>query len=261
MKAFGEILLIFLLCTQSVQAIILTPKLSDEGETSGPNHKFMDPKVDYARFGGRISDKDDSGHILKVKVENNNAKFFKAGDLVKFKVNGQDKGRFCVGSVRTIEDFYFSIYVQDFSPCWDETVYFPRGLQLNFLARKLEQRVFEASKYREILILRKEDFLKQLNEINHFLWSYDQKRLQAAADYDARINEIKREKQIALDNLIQKKQENITLQSELIKKLDSLDGELKHYRVERQELLLDRWAMDHEQDLPVLRRPQKIKAP
>ena len=261
MKAFGEILLLFLLFPTLGKAILLTPKLEDKGVLSDSNHKFMDPKVDYSRFGGRVSDKDDAGNILKIKVENNNAKFFKAGDLVQFKVNNHDRGRFCIGSVRTIEDFYFSIYVQDFSPCWDTSTYFPRGLQLNFLARRLEQRVFEASKYREILILRKEDFLKQLNEINHFLWSYDQKRLQAAADYDAKINALKREKQLALDNLIQKKQENITLQSELIKNLDSLDGELEHYRIERQELLMDRWAMDHEQDLPVLRRPQKIKAP
>ncbi len=78
MKAFGEILLLFLLFPTLGKAIILTPKLEDKGVLSDSNHKFMDPKVDYSRFGGRVSDKDDAGNILKIKVENNNAKFFKA---------------------------------------------------------------------------------------------------------------------------------------------------------------------------------------
>ena len=169
----------------------------------------MDPEVDYTRFGGRVTDKDKSGHILKIHVENNNTKFLKAGDVVKFKVNNQDLGEYCEANIRSIEDFYYTIYVTTFSKCWKNAQYLARGLQLNFVTKKLEQRVFEASKYRELLILRKESFLKQLNDINQFLWTYDQARLQAAAEFDQQINQLEREKQIALDNLIQKKQENI----------------------------------------------------
>ena len=260
MKAFGEFVFYsILLFSGMAQAIILTPKLENGKQVSQDTNYYMDPKVDYTRFGGRLTDRDDSGHILKIHVENNNTKFFKAGDLLRFKVNNQDLGEYCEGSVRSVEDFYFTIFVTDFSKCWRKEQYFPRGLQLNFVTRKLEQRVFEASKYRELLILRKESFLKQLNDINQFLWTYDQARLKAAADFDKQINELKRAKQVALDNLIQKKQENILLQSELIKKLDIIDQDLKHYKVERQEYLTDRWAMDQDQGLPVLRRPQEMK--
>jgi hypothetical protein len=262
MNSFGEYLLIItLLFSASVHGIILTPKLPDQGAVTRQNNSFMDPKSDYSRFMGRVTDKDDSGNILKVKVENNNSKFLKAGDFIYFKVNNQEKGKFCKASVRSVEDFYFSMYVRDFEACWDTSKYFPRGMQLNFKTKKLAQRVFEASKYRELLILRKESFLGQLNDINHFLWTFDQQRLKSAAQYDEEINALLREKRLALDNLMHKKQESILLQTELIKKLDSVDESLNHYKVERQEYLTDRWHMDHEQDLPVIRRPQKMKRP
>lgn len=260
MSRFGEFLLVLIsLISLNATAIIMEPKLPDGGVMAPENNKFMDPNSDYTRFMGRVSDKDDSGKILKIKVENNNTKFLKAGDLLYFKVNNHDKGRFCKASVRSVEDFYFTLFIQDFEACWDVSKYFPRGMQLNFKAAKLAQRVFEASKYREILLLRKKNFIKQLGEINHFLWTFSQQRLKAVADYDEQINVLKREKQLTLDNFTFKKQENILLQKELVEKLDFLDESLDHYKIERQEYLTDRWHMDHEQGLPFFRRPQKVK--
>lgn len=264
MKCFGEkqvaiFMGLYLFSVFNVFGTILTPDLPKEGVVSAQNNGLVDSEIDYSFFMGRVSDKDKSGRILKIQVENNNTKFLKAGDLVYFKVNTQKASGYCKASVRTAEDFFFSIYVQDFVPCWDMKRYFPRGVQLNFRAKKMEQRVYEAAHFREILILRKEDFLKQLNSINHFLWTYDQKKLKTAAEYDEKINEILREKQLALDNLMNRKNENIQLQSELIKKLDTLDESLDYYRVERQEPITDRWYMDHDLNLPVMRRPQKVK--
>ncbi len=262
MNKFGEFLLTLIFCyTATSYANVLTPAHPDEGVVGPANNSFMDPNVDYSRFMGRVTDKDDTGKVLKVHVENNNTKFLKTGDIIRFTVNNQSERRFCKASVRTVEDFYFSMYVLDFDACWEKDRYFPRGMQLNFKTKKLADRVFEAAKYRELLILRKEGFIKQLNDINHFLWTYDQQRLKAVQKFDEKINALKREKRLALDNLIYKKQENILLQAELTKKIDSLDESLDHYKVERQEYMQDRWAMDHDRDLPFVRRPQKIKNP
>lgn len=256
---FAITLSLFFMVQHCVFATILTPDLPREGVISDQNNKFLDPNIDYSKFMGRVSDKSDSGRVLKIQVENNNTKFLKAGDLVYFKVNTHEAREFCKASVRTAEDFFFSIYVQDFDACWDKKRYFPRGVQLNFKADKMAQRVYEASYYRKLLIDRKEGFLKQLNGINHFLWTYDQQKLKKAAEYDEQINNLMREKQLAMDNLINKKQESILLQSELVKKLNSLDESLDHYRVERQEPITDRWFMDHDRNLPVMRRPQRMK--
>lgn len=261
MTSFGEILLLFILSSFAIsaKANLVTPKFDDRGTTDPDNGKFIDPSVNYEKFMGRVSDKSDSGKILKIKVSNNNTKFLKVGDELLFKVNNHNKRRFCRGSVRSVEDYYFAISVQDFSQCWGRDQYFPRGTQLNFTAKVLSERVFSASKYREILILRKDGFLKQLNGINHFLWTYEQQKLKTAAKFDERINELRRSKQVALDRLIQNKQDNLVLQGELIKKLDSVDQSLDHYKIERREYLVDRWNMDHDQSLPFGREPQKEK--
>lgn len=239
--------------------MVVVPNLPNEGVLGADNRSSIDPNVDYERFSGRVSDKDDSSRIFKVNVENNNTKFFRAGDQVLFKVNLKDNREYCKGFVRNVEDFHFTIYVESLAPCYSTTEYFRRGTVLNFYSKVLALRVFEASKYREQLIVRKEDFLKQLNDINHFLWTFDQQKVKTAADYDEQINRLQREKRKAIDDMITLKQERLVLQNELMKKLNELDESLLFYRVERQELMTDRWQMDHDQGLPVGHRPQDIK--
>ena len=85
--------------------------------------------------------------------------------------------------------------------------------------------------------------------------------MKTAAEYDEKINELRRKKQLAIDNLLQSKQESLLLQVELVKKLDAIDESLKHYKVERNEQITDRWNLDHGVSLPVGQRPQKLKNP
>ncbi len=245
--------------TGLAQAVVLVPNLPDEGVLGPENRSSIDPNVDYERFSGRVSDKDDDSRIFKVQVENNNTKFFRAGDQVLFKLNLKEGKEFCKGFVRSVEDFHFTIFVESLAPCYSSTEYFRRGTVLNFYSKNLSQRVFEASKYREQLILRKEDFLKQLNGINHFLWTFDQQKVKTASDYDEQINRLQREKRKALDDMISLKQERLVLQNELMRKLNELDESLSFYRVERQELMTDRWNSDHDLGIPVGQRPQEIK--
>lgn len=265
MKTFGHKcpgLFYFLLLTLTPQwalANILTPVLPLEGVLEPDNRGAINPQIDYERFTGRVSDKDDTSRILKIRVENDNTKFFRSGDQVQFRVNMKDSRRPCMGFVRDIEEFHFTIYVESFAPCYSTTEYFRRGTVLNFYSPILAQRIYEATKHREQLIVRKDDFLKQLNDINNFLWTFDQQKVKVAAEYDERINALQREKRKALDDMIDLKQERLTLQNALMRKLSELDGSLKFYRVERQELITDRWNLDHDQGLPVGQRPQELK--
>ena len=256
---FSVIFLFHLFFMAGANAMILTPSYSKEGVLEADNRGNINPEIDYERFSGRVSDKDDSSRIFKVKVENNNSKFFRAGDQVLFKVNLQENREYCKAFVRNVEDFHFTIYVESLAPCYSSTKYFMRGTVLNFYSKTLAIRVFEATKYREQLIVRKEDFLKQLNDINHFLWTFDQQKVKTAANYDEEINRLMREKRRALDDMIALKQERLNLQNELMGKLNELDESLKYYRVERQELMTDRWNSDHDSGLPFGQRPQPIR--
>lgn len=258
MKTFGH-LVWGLFFWASAHGVTIVPNLPNEGVLGPDNRAAIDPNIDYERFSGRVSDKDDTSRIFKVNVENNNTKFFRAGDQVEFKVNLKSNRDYCKAYVRNVEDFHFTIYVESLAPCYSKDEYFRRGTVLNFFSKQLALRIFEASKYREQLIVRKEDFLKQLNGINHFLWTFDQQKVKTATDYDQQINQLQREKRKALDDMITQKQEHLVLQNELMSKLNELDGSLLFYRVERQELMTDRWNLDHDTGLPFGQRPQEIK--
>ncbi len=252
-------MLAFFFSAAQAVATVAVPSYPQAGVLAADNRGVIDPNVDYERFSGRVSDKDDSERVFKIQVENNNTKFFRSGDLVLFGVNRRDTRGQCRGFVRNVEDFHFTIYVENLSPCFARGEYFRRGTVLNFTSRALALRIFEASKFREQLILRKEDFLKQMNGINHFLWTFDQQKVKTASRFDEEINRLQREKRKALDDMITLKQERLVLQNELMKKLNELDESLIFYRVERQELLTDRWELDHDQGLPVGPRPQKLR--
>ena len=255
---FSFLLFFFVHCAFAILAV---PDLPDKGVTDADNNFNIDPNVDYTKFRGRVTDRNKKGDVLKVKVENNNIKFFKAGDQVFFRINNQHSKIPCRASIKAVEDFYFVMSVFDWRYCWDKSKYFPRGMQLNFESQLLSKRVYEASQFRKILILKKEGFLKQLNQVNNFLWNYEQKKMQLAAEYDKKINEVKEQKRLALDNLLQNKQEQILLQTELRKRLDQLDTSMKYYQVERQEYLLDRWDMDKDTRIEMGQRPLELKRP
>jgi hypothetical protein len=261
MTTFGKVFFIFILCAHAAWATLMVPNLPNKGVADPDNNNFIDPEVDYEIFTGRISDKDDSGTIFKVKVENNNTKFFRAGDKIKFTVAQHEADRECLAYVRSNEDFHFVITVENLSACFSDDIYLKRGTILNFKAPILSQRILEASKYREILILKKDGFLKQLNDINHFVWSFDQQKVKTAAEYDEKILAMQKEKQRAIDELIRKKQEYLVLQNELMGRLNSIDESLNYYKIDRHEYITDRWNMDHDMSLPFPQRPQKMKKP
>lgn len=245
----------------SVNAFSLTAdsSLNPDGVVSPVvKNSLMNPDIDYASFSGRVTDVGDDKKVFKIKVENNNIKFFKAGDLVEFKVGNQNKDHYCEGNVRNVEDFYFTIFVAEISPCYERFKYFRRGTILNFYSETLARRVFESSEYRKMLLTRKDAFLNQLNGINHFLFAFDEEKLKLAASFDAEISEIERRKREALGDFVKKKQEKLILQNELRKRLNDLDENLKYYYVERQELIFDRWKHDHHRGLPFDYRPQEI---
>lgn len=256
---YGFLLFLVLMTVQGALGVTIDPNLPSLGVLAPDNHNAIDPNVDYERFSGRVSDKDDTSRIFKIKVENNNTKFFRAGDLVLFTVNLKDNREYCKAFVRNVEDFHFTIYVESLAPCYSTKEYFRRGNVLNFYAKILAIRIFEATKYREQLVVRKDDFLKELNDINHFLWTFDQEKVKTAANYDEQINKLQREKRKALDDLISLKQERLVLQNEYMKKLNELDESLGYYRVERQELMTDRWQLDHDLGHPVGQRPQDVR--
>lgn len=224
-----------------------------------PTDSFYDPHFDYAHFSGRVTDRDKTANVVKISSENRNVKFFRAGDLIEFKIQSMKEKEYCQGFVRSIEDHYFVMYVKDLFPCYSNDDYFRRGTVLLMHSDKLGQRVREASVYRASLLNKKKDFMGQLNGINTDIWNFEEQKIQVASDFDRRIAEIEKEKIKALDELLSRRNDQVKLQRELAYRLDNIDKELGFYRVEKEELLIDRWHMDQDLGYPVYERPEEIR--
>ncbi|MCY4523667.1 MAG: hypothetical protein OXB84_02890 [Halobacteriovoraceae bacterium] len=224
----------------------------------GELDSFYDAKTDYSKFIGRTTDRDRSGRILKMTSENRNIKFFKTGDMVKF---GLPKtwDEQCTGYVRGVEEKHFILYVVDYHPCWKKDEYFRRGTILVFYSPVLATRVRDASIYRQLLISKRRGFLRQLDEANDFIWSYNQKRILTAAEFDKKILKLRKAKQKSMGKLLLQKEDSVKLREELIKRVDKTDKDIDFYRIDLYEKKLDRWNLDHGLGLPVSKRPPGLK--
>jgi hypothetical protein len=221
---------------------------------------YYDPKMDYSIFSGRVTDRDETASIVKVSSEDRNIKFFRASDKVQFRVQNSSKEQdYCEGYVRSIEEKYFVMFVKDLNPCFPGDNYFRRGMALVFKSDKLATRVREASVYRSSLIKKKKDYIGQLNTINQNVFSYEERKVQIASEFDRRISELEAQKIRDLDKLLTEKNDEVRLQRELAYRLDSLDKELNFYRIDKDELLVDRWHLDHDLGVPTYSRPEAIR--
>ncbi len=229
------------------------PTLEDQIRDS-----YFDPNFNYSEFTGRVTDRDKTASIIKVSSESQNIKFFRSGDEVRFRLAGHSTNR-CTGHIRSVEKNYFVLYVKDITKCWGEASYIRRGAMLVFDSEQLAARVLDASNFRIILLKRRRDYLKQLNDVNHFVWSFDQERIKMASEFDEKITALRQAKQKALDMLNVKKEDSINLQRELSYRLDKLDKDLDFYRIDKDEPKVDRWHLDHDLGKPVSKRPVDLK--
>ena len=212
-----------------------------------------DPAKDYSRFFGRVTDKNDAERVLKIQSNTRNVHFLKIGDLLTFEIKiGVAKKHPCRAHVKSSgEADYLVIRVEELGPCWDRSRYFRRGTFLYFTSPVMQTRVRDAMAFRTLLLRRKEDFLGQLNDINHFLASYDQQKLLAVSLYERKIVELQRRKQKSKNSLAGKKNDYLRLQREMVRELSALDKDLKFYRIHPEEDNRDGWKTELRFGLPV----------
>jgi hypothetical protein len=219
---------------------------------------IFDPHFNYSKFSGRMTDRDKVGNIIKIYSENKNIKFFRPGDLVEFRLVRLNDN-LCRGYIKSVEERYFTLYVKDLFRCWKKSSYLRRGTQMVFYSAVLSERVKDAGLFRIILIKKRMEYWGQLKKLNQFIWTYDQKKIYLSSSYDKKIVELETQKRRELDVLLGKKSDQVLLQKEIIKKIDQVNSDLGHYKIEHYEPELDRWHLDHDLGLPVGRRPQGMK--
>ena len=236
-----------------LMVFFLLPTASPGVDTAKEFEAYYNPDGDYSRFWGRITDSDDAHRTLKIRPETNNARFLKIGDLVTFKIGSRRQRReYCRGYVKSQEEGYFLLHVEEVSLCWDEH-YFRRGYILQFTSDVMTSRVRDASLFRTKLLQKREDFYRQLNDINHFIWSYDQQRILAVSSYDQKIMELQRQKRRALNSLVSKKDDYLKLQKKMSRELALIDQDLEFYKPEAPGEFSD--SYNNDLTVPLIRKP------
>lgn len=213
----------------------------------------------YSVFYARLTDRNESSEILKFNTENPNVKLFQAGDQVKIFIASRLEGPSCIGYVRDIEDQYMVVALKNVKQCWDEFGGLRRGAMVKIESQMLSKRIVDAGIFRDVLIKRKNDYLGQLKEVNKFLLNFKQYKLEEIAKIEKEIISLEEKKLIKVSALMAKRKDFIHLQRELNFRLDKLDEDIENYRLERVELLRDRWAKDQDFGRPYSNRPQEIK--
>jgi hypothetical protein len=204
---------------------------------------FYDPTIDYSKFFSRMTDH--SGSVLKLETNNSNIKFLATGDrvYVAFRKNYKE----CVGIVRNIEDDrYLVIFVRELSSCIPKDTYLRRGTITRLNVPIMINRIQEAAHAHVLLLKNKDDYYHQLNDVNNFLWNYDQEKVILANNYDAQIMRIRQEKERALKDLVTKRNDSISLQKELKFKIEQIEKDVVETRADTRELDMDRWNLDHD---------------
>lgn len=225
--------------------------MAQESGASAP----YEPQQDYSRFMGRVTDKNREENILKVETEAGNARLLKTGDMVEFRPQYLGiPGGLCRGFVRDTEEKHIVFSVEALSLC-SKKEYFRRGTLLSFFSPVLPRRVRDAVTLRARLLERREDFYNQLNDINHFIWSYDQQKVLARTGYERQIADLRRRMARSLNALISKKNDYIRLRGELARRLDAMDKDLAFYALNAPSRQKEFWEYDHESNLPVLKGP------
>ena len=217
--------------------------ISARGKSPPESHYNKD--FDYSRFIGRMTDRSKPGNILKIFSKNTNVKLLHSGDRVYFKYPFGSP-HYCKGSVRNTEDpDYVVIYAHDLTPCLRKgEIGIRRGSKLHFLSHKLPERVRSAHQQHKVLLKRREQFLKQLNDINHFIWTYQQQKIKTSAKYKEEMVKIQKEEQRAMNVLEEKKKDGLLLQKEINQRIDKLDENLLFYRIEKAQKIKESWKQD-----------------
>lgn len=237
-------------------SIIFFSSLSISGSVENNQTKESE---DYSKFYGRITDRNVRGDILKIHTENPNIKLFQAGDIAKFYLASKQDQSPCVSYVRDVEDNYLVVSLNNLDQCWQQFGGIRRGAILKFDSEMLAKRIVDAGVFREVLIKRKNDYVKQLNDVNNFLLNFKQNKVKEVAKIEQEIIQLQERKLKKINELNIQRKDYIHLQRELNFRLDKLDDDIENYRLERVELLRDRWARDLDFGKPYGNRPQDIK--
>ncbi|MES2528772.1 MAG: hypothetical protein V4598_16930 [Bdellovibrionota bacterium] len=222
-------LFFFLLIFVVMEALAFGPLPSPEDE----NARF---------FSGRVSRSNAVGKLIRIRTDFANIKFLNRSDRIEFWNESYPAFR-CRGFIEGRTNDYFLIKIPDFEKCL-RSVHFTTGSYLHFESADLNQSVNLAKDV--VGILHKKRLAMQAKKSRH------QRDLDGHVDRVDVVNkryEILRQKleiewQKELASLEEDKSRTYAEFKNAEARLNEIDTKLEAYRIEDNNLKLDRWSLD-----------------
>ncbi len=193
-------------------------------------------------FSGRISRVNASGKLIRIRTDFSNIKFLNRKDRVEF-WNETHIDQRCTGVIEGRTNDYFLIRVPDFETCI-RRVHFTTGTYLNFQSSDFEQTTKIAKELVEILLKKRLAMNAKKERHRRDLDGYVEKVDAVNKRYEILRQKLEIEWQKELANVEEDKARSFTEFKNAEARVNEIDTKLETYKVEDQNLKLDRWSLD-----------------
>ncbi len=224
----SKLLIIFtiLLSTQLLWAQSLESKKTDSG----------------THFGGRISRMNPVAGLVRIRTDFANIKFLNRKDRVDFWNENYPDQR-CLTYVEARTNDYLLLRANSFDACL-RRIHFTTGSYLHFSSKDLDQTVGVAKELVEILLKKRLAMTAKKNRHQKDLDAHVEKVDTVNKRYEILRQKLEIEWQKELASIEEDKATTFTEFKNSEARLNEIDTKLEAYRINDNNLKLDRWSLD-----------------
>ncbi len=193
-------------------------------------------------FSGRISTLNASAGLIKVKVDFSNIRYLNKKDQVTFWDQSVELEK-CKGLILGKTNEYILIKIPNFQLC-EKLAYIKQGAYLKFFSQDL---INNLKMGRELIAILKKKRLALLNKVRKNkkeVDSYIEKVDALNGRYDALSLKLRREWKKELSQLEEDRVNALRIYKSSLSNLEDVEFKMERYKVEDENLKVDRWSLD-----------------
>ncbi len=201
-------------------------------------------EVDDGRgyFSGRISRFDRQIKTLKIKVEFSNLKYLNPKDRLEF-WDERNTSQKCLGYVIGRSADFLLIKAPELSMC-EKFLLITSGAYLKFYSKDLENNLEMGKDVVNLLLKKRMAVQGQMDLRQKEIDSHLEKVATVNSRYDVLRKKLEMEWQKELNALEEDRVQSIRLAKDLEQRRDEIDKKLELYKVNDENMVLDRWSLD-----------------
>jgi len=197
---------------------------------------------DSGIFSGRISKLNTEAGLVRVKINFPNIRYLNKKDQVQFWNDNYPKIT-CVGYVIGKTNEYFLIRVPDYNTC-ERSVHLRTGNYLKFFSQDLVNNLKMGRELMKIMQKKRQALGGKLQRTQKELDSYIEMVNALNDRYEVLREKLEGEWRLELANLEEDRSVSLRNFKNIEMRIEEIDLKLQKYKVEDENLSLDRWALD-----------------